>query len=77
MKPRPSEYLLLPLGVVFAMAGIALGIYVIFYAGGGKFWFYWIAPLLMLGLGGILISLTIGYWLKVGRLAVKGRPRSD
>ena len=45
--------------------------------GGGKFWFYWIAPLLMLGLGGILISLTIGYWLKVGRLAVKGRPRSD
>ena len=77
MKPRPSEYLLLPLGVVFALAGIVLGIVVIFDHTGGKFWFYWIAPLLMLGLGGILISLTIGYWLKVGRLAVKGRPRSD
>ena len=77
MKPRPSEYLLLPLGVVFAMAGVGLGIYTIFYAGGGKFWFYWIAPLLMLGLGLLLISLTLGYWLKVVRLSVKGRPRSD
>ena len=36
-----------------------------------------IAPLLMLGLGLLLISLTVGYWLKVGRLEVKGRPRSD
>jgi hypothetical protein len=77
LKPRPSEYLLLPLGVVFALAGVALGIYVIFNSSGGKFWFYWIAPLLMLGLGGILIMLTIGYWVKVGRLATKGRPRSD
>jgi hypothetical protein len=77
LKPRPSEYLLLPLGVVFALAGIALGIWVIFAHSGDEFWFYWIAPLLMLGLGGLLIALTLGYWMKVGRLAVKGRPRSD
>jgi predicted cobalt transporter CbtA len=50
---------------------------VIFNHGGGKFWFYWIAPLLMLGVGVILIALTLGYWLKVMRLEVKGRPRSD
>jgi len=31
----------------------------------------------MLGLGLLLISLTLGYWLKVVRLSVKGRPRSD
>ena len=77
MKPRPSEYLLLPLGIVFAMAGVGLGIYTIFYAGGGKFWFYWIAPLLMLGVGAMLIALTLGYWVKVMRLELKGRPRSD
>jgi hypothetical protein len=77
LRARPSEYLLLPLGVVFALAGIASGIYVIFNHGGGKFWFYWIAPLLMLGVGGILIALTLGYWVKVMRLEVKGRPRSD
>jgi hypothetical protein len=69
--------MLLPLGVVFALAGLALGVYVIFHHSGGKFWFYWIAPLLMLGLGGMLIALTLGYWVKVGRLEVKGRPRSD
>jgi hypothetical protein len=77
LRARPSEYLLLPLGVVFALAGVGMGIYVIFNHSGGKFWFYWIAPLLMLGLGLVLIALTLGYWLKVMRLEVKGRPRSD
>ena len=69
--------MLLPVGVLFALAGIASGIYVIFNHSGGKFWFYWIAPLLMLGLGLVLIALTVGYWMKVMRLEVKGRPRSD
>ena len=77
MRARPSDLVLLPIGVLFALAGIVMGIYVIFDHSGGKFWFYWIAPLLMLGLGLMLIALTLGYWLKVMRLAVKGRPRSD
>jgi len=77
LRARPSEYMLLPVGVLFALAGIASGIYVIFNHSGGKFWFYWIAPLLMLGLGLVLIALTVGYWMKVMRLEVKGRPRSD
>ena len=77
MRARPSDYLLLPLGVVFALAGIVSGIYVIFDHSGGKFWFYWIAPLLMLGVGAMLIALTLGYWVKVMRLELKGRPRSD
>jgi hypothetical protein len=64
-------------GVVIALAGVALGFGVLFDHTGGKFWFYWIAPLLALALGGMLISLTIGYWMKVGRLETKGRPRSD
>ena len=74
---RPSVIMLLAAAVVIALGGVVLGIGVIFDHTGGKFWFYWIAPLLMLGLGGILIMLTIGYWMKVGRLAAKGRPRSD
>jgi hypothetical protein len=74
---RPSEYMLLPVGVLLALAGIGSGIWVIFDHSGGKFWFYWIAPLLMLGVGALLIALTVGYWVKVGRLELKGRPRSD
>ena len=74
---RTSEILMLTLGVVIALAGVALGIGVIFHHSGGYFWFYWIAPLLTLGLGGMLISLSAGYYMKVGRLESKGRPRSD
>ena len=74
---RASEILMMGLGVVIALLGVALGIGVIFDHSGGKFWFYWVAPLLMLGLGGMLISLSVGYYMKVGRLQMKGRPRSD
>lgn len=64
-------------GVIIALAGIAAGVGVLLDHTGGKFWFYWIAPLLMVGLGGLLINLSIGYYRKVGRLEMKGRPRSD
>ena len=74
---RPSEIMVLVAGVIIALIGVALGLGVIFDHTGGKFWFYWIAPLLTVGLGAMLISLTIGYWIKVGRLETKGRPRSD
>ena len=74
---RPSEIILLALGVVVALVGVVAGVGVIFDHTGGKFWFYWIAPLLMLGLGGVLGSLAAGYYAKVGRLEAKGRPRSD
>jgi hypothetical protein len=77
VRARPSDLVLLPVGVLFALAGIVSGIWVIFDHSGGKFWFYWIAPLLMLATGAILIALTVGYWVKVVRLEVKGRPRSD
>jgi len=64
-------------GIVIALLGIAAGIGVFLDHSGGKYWFYWIAPLLMIGIGGLLIQLSIGYYLKVGRLAMKGRPRSE
>jgi hypothetical protein len=73
---RPSEWMMLGGGVIIALAGIGAGIGVFLDHSGGKFWFYWIAPLLMIGLGGMLINLSIGYYRKVGRLEMKGRPRS-
>ena len=74
---RPSEIILLVTGVVIALIGVVMGISVIFDHTGGKFWYNWIAPLLMVGLGGVLGSLAVGYYVKVGRLEAKGRPRSD
>ena len=74
---RTSEILMLTLGVIIALVGLVLGVVVLFDHSGGYFWFYWMAPLLTVGLGGMLISLSAGYYMKVGRLSSKGRPRSD
>ena len=38
-------------------------------------WFYWIAPLLAIGFAGVMANLIAQYYVKVGRLEVKGRPR--
>ncbi|MGO9873358.1 MAG: hypothetical protein ACLPVY_06120 [Acidimicrobiia bacterium] len=74
---RPSEIMMLSIGFVVALAGLVMGFAVYIDHTGGYFWFYWIAPLLTIGLGAILIWLSVGYWMKVGRLETKGRPRSD
>jgi hypothetical protein len=74
---RPSIIMALTAAVLIGLAGLVVGMGVFVDHTGGKFWFYWIAPLLMLGAGGILAMLAWGYWNKVGRLEVKGRPRSD
>jgi hypothetical protein len=74
---RSSEFMMLVAGLIVAVAGIIGGISVLANHTGGYFWFYWIAPLLMVGLGALLISLAVGFYMKVGRLETKGRPRSD
>ena len=55
-------------GVIIALAGIAAGVGVLLDHTGGKFWFYWIAPLLMVGLGGLL-DLVVDRLLHEGRAA--------
>jgi hypothetical protein len=74
---RPGEIMMVILGVILGLAGFAFGIVVFADRSSGRFWFYWIAPLLAFGFGSILISLSVGYYRKVGRLEMKGRPRSD
>ena len=73
---RASTISALIIGIVLGLIGLVLGIHAFAYRSGGKLWFYWIAPLLMIGLGGLLIQLSVGYYRKVGRLEMKGRPRS-
>ena len=74
---RPSVLMVLAAAVVIALGGVALGIGVYVDHTGGKFWFYWIAPLLTLAVAGGVGSMIVGYYMKVGRLEAKGRPRSD
>ena len=75
MRTSVIMVLIAAVGVVLGMVGLGFGVFV--DHSGGKFWFYWIAPLLALGVGLGVASMAVGYYMKVGRLEVKGRPRSD
>jgi hypothetical protein len=72
---RASTISALIIGVVVGVVGLVLGVYVFADHSGGKLWFYWIAPLLAIGFFGVMAQLAVVYWLKVGRLETKGRPR--
>jgi hypothetical protein len=62
-------------GLLVGILGAFLGFYVLFNHDGGYPWFFWIAPLLAIGFAGLMVQLTVAYWLKVGRLETKGRPK--
>jgi hypothetical protein len=72
---RPSTIVSLVTGVVVALTGLALGILVFVDRGSHRPWFYWIAPLLAIGFAGVMANLVAQYWVKIGRLETKGRPR--
>jgi len=61
--------------VTIGIVGVVLGIYAFVNRSGGKLWFFWIAPLLAIGFFAVMLQLVVAYWIKVGRLETKGRPR--
>jgi len=68
---------MLTAAILVGLGGLALGIIVLFVdRQGGRPWFYWIAPLLAFGFAGMMIQLAVAYWVKVGRLETRGRPRA-
>ena len=62
-------------GVVIGLVSLAYGILELVDRNGGEAWFYWIAPLLAIGFAGVVFNLVVQYYMKVGRLEMKGRPR--
>jgi hypothetical protein len=72
---RASTVTAIIIGIVLGLVGLVLGVHVFYYRSGGKLWFYWIAPLLAIGFFATMAQLAVMYWVKVGRLETKGRPR--
>ena len=74
---RPTTILSITGGIILALGGIALVVYMYVERNFAKPWHFWIAPLLALGFAGMFVQLAVMYWVKVGRLETKGRPRSE
>jgi hypothetical protein len=73
---RPSTIICIVAALVVGIGAAIGGIFVFFNNNGGEFWFYWIAPLLVIGFLLSMVQLTVMYWIKVGRLETKGRPKT-
>jgi hypothetical protein len=74
---RPTRVLALVVAVLIALAGLMFAVIVLFVdRQSGRPWFYWIAPLLAFGFAGMLIQLCVSYWIKIGRLETRGRPKT-
>jgi hypothetical protein len=74
---KPSAILAMLGAIVFALGTIAMAVFMYVDRNHAKPWHFWIAPLLALGAASALAQLTVAYWVKVGRLETKGRPRSE
>ena len=74
---RPSVFLSLIGAAVFGLGTAAMAMFMYLDRNTAKPWHFWIAPLLALGAAAALIQLGVSYWVKVGRLETKGRPRSE
>jgi hypothetical protein len=74
---RPSEILSMLGAAVLALGLIALAAFMYADRNMAKPWHFWIAPVLGIVAAASLVQLAVGYWIKVGRLSTKGRPRSE
>jgi hypothetical protein len=74
---KPSEILGMVGAVLFGLGLAAIAIFMYLDRNHAKPWHFWIAPVLAMVAAASLVQLAVGYWVKVGRLEVKGRPRSD
>lgn len=73
---RPSSIFWMVVALVDAL-GLAVVTFLLWVgADGGEKWHYWFAPILALQVVMLLALLAFGYWWKVGRLEMRGRPRS-
>ncbi|HET9730587.1 MAG TPA: hypothetical protein VFR41_14240 [Acidimicrobiia bacterium] len=72
---RPTHLMSVVTAVIVALCVAVLGVWILVDRSSGRQWFYWISPLLVIAVAGLLLQLVAMYFIKVGRLELKGRPR--
>jgi hypothetical protein len=73
---RPTTILSLLAGLLIAVVCLFIGLMAFIGRDRNYAWFFWFAPLLVLAFGLMLLNLLRQYWVRVGKLEVKGRPRT-
>jgi hypothetical protein len=73
---RPTTILSLLAGLLIGIVAIIAAIMLWVDRDRNYQWFFWAAPLLVLAFGGLMLNLLRQYWVRVGKLEVKGRPRT-
>jgi hypothetical protein len=72
---RPTTILSLLAGFLIALVAVGMGVYLYVNRERNYVWFFWLAPVLVLSFGFMMLNLCRQYWARVGKLEVKGRPR--
>ncbi len=73
---RPATIMSLVLAAIFFVGGVGFAIYAFFVhkdADQGVRWHFWLAPVLMIGVGAAIAQTAAMYWFQVGRKEVRGR----
>jgi NADH:ubiquinone oxidoreductase subunit 6 (subunit J) len=72
---RPTTILSLLAGLLIGIVAILTAIMLVVDRDRNYEWFFWAAPLLVLAFGFMMLNFLRQYWVRVGKLEVKGRPR--
>ncbi len=72
---RPSTIVTMITAVVVGIVAVVCAILAFVSRAGHRPWFYWIAPLVAIGAAGAMANLLAEYYVKIGRIEAKGRPR--
>jgi len=73
---RPTTILSLLTGLLIAIVAVVTAIVLMTDRSRNYLWFFWAAPLLVFVFGLMMLNLLRQYWKSVGKLEVKGRPRT-
>ena len=73
---RPTTILSLLAGFLIALVAVAIGVYLYINRERNYVWFFWLAPVLVLSFGFMMLNLCRQYWARVGQARSEGPPAS-
>ena len=70
---RPSAVAWIIIGAFIGLDVLAVSLFVLTQADGGKPWHYWFSAIFAIQAAFLLVALVVGYYWRVGRLEMRSR----